>query len=310
MPGTPAASRWWSLELRLPPAAADMAVWILGRQGTRGVVVEEADGSCRLVAYFPGRAAARAAAGAVEEGLAAWSRELGGDGASVGKPALRAVEADLGAWRRAWAQALRPVRVGGIRVAARGRPGGGAGHEILRIVIPAGMAFGTGHHPSTQQALWALELAAAGGGLGETVVDVGTGSGVLAVAARRLGAGRVVAVDVDPLAVEAARANVRRNGVGRVTVRAGSVAEAAQAVGQAGASAVVANLVAEALVELAEGLAGLLRPGGLLVGAGIAQEKAEAVQAAWRARGLIVEEVGVWGGWAWVSARRPAEVGP
>lgn len=324
--------RWWRATLRLVPAAAEMAAWLLGRQGSSGIELEEGgrgdwgaqDGRLTLRAYFPTRAAALRAVRAVSQELREWQQQAGlGPEVSEtqGAEAVEPVEFDVSAWRRAWARTLRPVRVGGGWIAGRsrgvtaldrlpapGRSRPGAG--LYRLLIPPGMAFGTGHHPSTQQALWALELALKRMGRPATVVDIGTGTGVLAMAARLLGADRVVAVDIDPLALRAARENARLNGLGGITFRVGSVEQAAEAAGWASASVVAANLVAETLVELAAGLARLLVPGGVLIGAGIVEEKAQDVAEAFEAQGLATEALGAWSGWAWVSARRWTEVGP
>ena len=331
------ASRWWRATLQVLPPADEMVSWLLCRQGSSGVEVEETgrahpgepDGRVTLRAYFSSRAAALRAARAVSLALREWWQQVGpepegggeGVGPDGGSVRVEPVELDVAAWRRAWAETLRLVRVGGGRIVARGRgapsavrkagpPGGAPRTGLYRLVIPPGMAFGTGHHPSTQQALWALELALKRTTGPATVVDVGTGTGVLALAARRLGAGRVVAVDVDPLAVRVARENARLNGLGGIVFRVGSVKQAADAVGWGAASVVAANLVAETLVELAEDLARLLAPSGVLIVAGITEERAEQVAEALEAQGLVTEALGWWSGWAWVWARRPAEVGP
>ena len=322
------ASRWWTVTAHLSPAEADLAGWLLARDGSAGIELEErrtddgtGEGVARLRAYFSTRAAAAAAARGLRGALRAWRasvRPAGTkEGAAPGPIVVEPVTVDPRAWREAWSRTLRPVRVAGIRVSGRparrrsgdraGRPSPGP-YGLLPLVIPPGMAFGTGHHPSTQQALWALELAMRGNPPAGPVVDIGTGSGVLAIAAWRLGAERIVAVDRDPEAVRVARANARLNGVRSLVLRVGSVEQAAREAGTEGAALVLANLVAETLVELAEPLARLVRPGGWLVGAGIVEEKAPDVEAALAARGLVPEERGVWAGWAWVSARRPVEV--
>ena len=322
-------SRWWAVTAHLSPAEADLAAWSLGRDGSAGIELEEpgADdersrgGPVRLRAFFSTRAAATGAARALRRELQSWResvRPAGADErADTGRIVVEPVTVDPRAWREAWRQTLRPVRGGGIRVSgrpARRRSGSRVKRDslgpdgLLHLVIPPGMAFGTGHHPSTQQALWALELAMRGTLSPGPVVDIGTGTGVLAIAARRLGAERVVAVDRDPEAVRAARDNAGLNGVRSLVLRVGSVEQALREVGTGGAALVLANLVAETLVELAEPLARLVRPGGWLVGAGIVEEKAPDVEAAFAERGLVPEERGVWSGWAWVSARRPVEV--
>src|SRR3989304_833893 len=126
-------------------------------------------------------------------------------------------------WENAWKEHYHVLRVGSrfvIKPAWRehaAQPG-----EVV-IELDPGMAFGTGLHPTTQMCLQAIETHVPPGA---RVIDLGTGSGILAIAAGKIGAASVLAVDVDPVAVEAARENARRNGVeDRVQVEAGSLAE-------------------------------------------------------------------------------------
>lgn len=169
-------------------------------------------------------------------------------------------------WQETWKAGLAPVTVGGITVTPPWLPVEGA------IVIEPGQAFGTGHHETTTAclaAMQALDLA------GLRVADIGTGTGVLAIAAATLGAARVAAVDTDPLAVAAARANAAANAAD-VTVRLGS----ADLLETGAFDVVVANLDTATLRAVAEDLVALLAPGGTLVVSGISLERtAEAVTA-------------------------------
>ena len=226
-------------------------------------------------------------------------------------------EAEARRWLAAWRRTLAPVRVGSLLVRPverlpaprrRGRRSAGRGQAtkaarggLLVVRIRPGMAFGTGHHPTTCQALWALEQA----GAAARMVDVGTGSGILAVAGALLGFREVLAVDLDPRAVEEARRHVAANGVGsRVRVMAGSAAQALRRWGSGTAHLVVANLTGPVLAQLAEPLAALVAPGGRLIGAGITPEGVGEVVEAWEACGLQVELCGEWGPWAWLEAVR------
>lgn len=170
-------------------------------------------------------------------------------------------------WLAVWREGLEPVTVGALTVTP---PWIDAGPGAL--VIDPGQAFGTGHHETTTgclAALQELELR------GRSVLDVGTGSGILAIAAARLGARRVVGVDTDPLAVAAARANAEVNGV-RIDVLEGSAGAAAPE----RFAVLVANLDTETLSRLAPALAARLAPGGTLVASGVSLDRqAEAVTA-------------------------------
>lgn len=145
--------------------------------------------------------------------------------------------------------------------------------HAANVILAPGLAFGTGMHATTALCLeWLAEAELAGA----RVIDYGTGSGILALAAARLGAGRVVAVDSDPQALAAARANARRNGVDLEVV-------APSGLDLRDADVLVANILARPLVALAPELLGRVRPGGRLVLAGIRAAQADAVAAAYLA---------------------------
>jgi len=179
-------------------------------------------------------------------------------------------------WLETWKAQFTPIRIGPFFVRPSWSDARGEGVEL---VLDPGMAFGTGLHPTTRQCLEAVgEIDVAG----RTVLDVGTGSGILALAAAKRGATRVVGVDTDPLAVRAAVENARRNGV-RVEVREGSAAEV-----EGTFDVVLANLVADVLVAIASELRARLADGGTLVCAGIIKEKERSVADAFAKVGLRV----------------------
>lgn len=136
----------------------------------------------------------------------------------------------------------------------------------FRITINPGMAFGTGVHETTRLCLEALEDYLEPG---MTVLDVGTGSGILAEAAALLGAGMVIACDVDPVAVQIARARCGR-----------SFAGSADAVHSGIADLAIANISPEAVIQLAPDLMRSLRPGGILLASGFEAHEVDTVQAA------------------------------
>jgi ribosomal protein L11 methyltransferase len=146
------------------------------------------------------------------------------------------------------------------------------------------MAFGTGLHPSTQLSMIALEDELSPG---DTVLDVGIGSGILATGAALLGASAVDGVDVEPVAVRSARENAERNRVDAIVyVEHGSVGPGEPFQGKY--DLVVANIIARILIELAPGLTNAVRPGGTLILGGIIDVKEASVRDAFEARGLTV----------------------
>jgi ribosomal protein L11 methyltransferase len=169
----------------------------------------------------------------------------------------------------------------------------------VEVVIDPGMAFGTGSHGTTALCLAALSDLLAGRP-GATVLDVGTGSGLLAIAARKLGAARVAANDVDPKAVEVARENAAANGVELEIVEA-------PLPGIPGTfDVVVANILANTLVELAPELAAKLAPGGVLLLSGLLHPQEDEVRRAYVALGLAPLPGRREGEWSLVALERRA----
>jgi ribosomal protein L11 methyltransferase len=199
------------------------------------------------------------------------------------------VPVDLGAALDGWRAHARPVRVGPLVVRPPWVPGPARapGDGAVEIVIDPGRAFGSGAHPSTRLALAALADLVRGG---EQVLDVGCGSGVLAVAALRLGAAGAVGLDTDPRAVAASRANAARNGVAdRFAVAAGDAGAGPAPVGRASCDVVVANMLLPELVAAVRTVAAAVRPAGAVVLSGVLDEQVDAVSAASAAGGLRVD---------------------
>jgi ribosomal protein L11 methyltransferase len=174
------------------------------------------------------------------------------------------------------------------------------------IELDPGMAFGTGLHPTTQLCLQELEERVRAG---LTVADVGTGSGILSIAAVLLGAKSVLACDVDSVAVDAARENSRLNGMqNTVEVRLGTLAgdKRALAPGQQ-FDLVVANIVADVIATLMPELYAATAPGATAIFSGIIESKEERVAEALAAAGFQMAERRQQGDWVMVAATRPAD---
>src|SRR5919108_2631216 len=220
----------------------------------------------------------------------------------VGGLKVRAVEDD---WTDGWRGHYAPQRIGRIVVVPSWVDNAALAPGEVGVRLDPGQAFGTGLHPTTRACLTLLQELSP---MPSTLVDVGSGSGILTIAALTLGARRAVCFDTDPLAVDATRANATLNGLAdRVEVRAGSLPERPAA--PAPVPLVVANLVAAILVDLAPRLAAHLAPGGTLLASGIVSERRSEVESALVAVGLRVVERRIDGDWASLRLRRAASEG-
>lgn len=154
----------------------------------------------------------------------------------------------------------------------------------MNLIIDPGMAFGTGHHETTRSCLVLMEKYA-GKSAKDRFLDLGTGTGLLAIAASKLGYERVVALDIDPLAVEAALKNVALNRVENVQIKTGSITDA-----EGTFDCIAANIISGVLVILALDISSRLNPSGLAIVSGLLAEQADEVVAAFRLNGLKLVE--------------------
>ena len=166
------------------------------------------------------------------------------------------------------------------------------------ITMDPGMAFGTGTHETTALCLEVLDERVRGG---ERVLDIGTGSGILAIAALRLGAACAEGVDIDPMCVRTAGENAQRNGVqDRFTVLVGDLSDKASGV----YNIITANIVAAAILSLAPHVPALMAPGAVFVASGIIDTRKEEVLAGLRGAGLDPFEVREKRGWVCIVCRK------
>jgi len=201
------------------------------------------------------------------------------------------------AWEREWLKDFRPMRFGRRLWVC---PGGmvASGPDAVRIELDPGLAFGTGTHPTTALCLEWLDSQDVSG---RQVVDYGCGSGILAIAAAKLGAASVLAMDIDPQALIATRDNAERNAVlGCITVTADPQLDADKA------DLVLANILAGPLVELAPRFARATRPGGHIALSGLLAEQVKPVTAAYRPW-FDIGPAATRDGWALLAGRRHAE---
>lgn len=239
------------------------------------------------------------------------------DGAAGGIEAARAAFAAAGVaaelsertvaeedWAESWKEHFHVERFGRrIVVVPSWRTHAPAPDDVV-ITLDPGMAFGTGQHETTRMCLEALERAVRPG---MAVLDAGCGSGILSLAAAKLGAGAVLAVDVDPDCVRVTRENAGANGVDTtVTAATGSLGEAwpfdEPADGRF--DVVVANIIARVVIEIAGPLVRALKPGGRLIVSGVIGEREREVADALAAAGAGVESTRAMGDWRCIEAVR------
>jgi len=208
--------------------------------------------------------------------------------AAFPEAAIAAREVDDEDWARRSQENLQPISVGRMTVYPRLRPSG-FGEAGLSIVIQPSMGFGTGHHATTRLCLLALQREDL---VGKTVLDVGTGSGILAIAAARLGASGAVGIDHDPDAVQAARENLELNPEAtKVTFEVAELEavrpKADTAVG--GTDIVVANLTGALLTREAHRILGAVCRGGRIVVSGLLAAERDQVVEAFKPAALVAE---------------------
>jgi ribosomal protein L11 methyltransferase len=293
--------RWLEVSLAVSTELAEAVADILARFAPQGVAMSyeagATPGSLVVVrAYLPEAAADASERRRLEESLWHLSQIQ-----PLPEPSTRWIEED---WAEAWKANYRPLAVGSRLLIV---PAWLKGEDPDRIplYLDPGMAFGTGAHPTTRLCLVALEAALTPGDL---VVDLGCGSGILGVAAALLGAGQVLACDIDADALAATERSAERNGVRRtIEIIPGSLAQVEERLRAArrAADIVVANILAPVLQEmLATGLAETLRPGGTLILSGILAEQSEGVKSEGRNAGLALAAEESEGEWRALILRR------
>jgi ribosomal protein L11 methyltransferase len=302
-PADPAPATYWELTVTLTADVAETVEGVTNRLwelGAVGVVEEEAAATreVTLRAFF--------APGTDAEALTRDTGDYLDDLAALGIPGAAATVAVAPLrdqpWADAWRPHFRPIPVGRTLLVCPSWERAEAAVERGRVVvlIEPGRAFGTGSHGSTRSCLELLERALDGSRVAHAL-DVGCGSGILAIVAARLGVPRVDAIDVDPDAVAATAENARRNAVaGRVRA---SVAGADAWAGPP-APLVLANLLAAAHLTLAPTLAALTTPSGSLVAGGLLTSEVPAVVGVFASVGCWLAEVAEHEGWAALLLRR------
>jgi len=290
------SSRYWELTVGVGADLSEGLTNLVWELGALGVVEEERPGrGPRLRAFFPKTVFATALEESVR-GYLDGLRELGFEPATD----LHVVALADENWADAWRVHFKPQPVGHRLLIAPpwDRP---AANGRTVITIEPGRAFGTGHHGTTAGCLEALESVIDRDGP-PRMIDVGTGSGILAIAAARLGVGAILAVDDDPDAIACAMANAARN---RVSDRVRCLLADAERLDEVPAPLVVANLLSAAHRRLAAHYERSLLPGGTLLLGGILDGEAADVAAALGGHGFVPRASLSVEGWTTLELRAP-----
>lgn len=303
-------TRWLEVALEVDGEMAEVVAEVLAPLAHQGVAIEStaiavdaydeggAIGPLRVRAFVSILADHEATRRDVEKAL--WPLRMIARESGLNLPEPRFTEVDDADWANAWREHFQPMRVGKRLMVVPAWLHPPLAEDDIELRVEPGQAFGTGTHPTTQLCMAALEDYVQPG---DRVLDVGCGSGILSIAAIKLGAAKAWGYDIDLAAVAASAENARDNGVAaQFEVGQGSVAE-----GKANApyDVVVANILSRVILDLLpQGLAELPKPGGLLILSGILAEQAAAVEAAVAEYGYTWLARPTQGDWVAIVARR------
>lgn len=308
--------KWAEISIQTTHEAADMVANIFHDLGSSGVVIEDPElvnsylrsgrwdysdipeeTNTEVVvvkAYLPADEEFDVKLATFEERV----QELVSYGINKGSGITKCREIQDEDWESSWKEFFHSVKVGERIVIKPSWEEYTSLPNDLVIELDPGMAFGTGTHHTTAMCCRALEQVVKPG---DVVFDVGTGSGILAVAAAKLGASKVQAVDLDSVAVRVAKENVDINDVGNVV----DVARGDLLTGITGqADIVIANIIATIVIQLLVDIPARLKDGGIFIASGIITERLSEVVAAMAGHNLVVEKVIEEGGWVAVVARK------
>ncbi len=293
--------RWIEIRIEATDTSSDAAAQVLADEGCGGTASSRPPGCVQsdavdVVGYLP-------VSDRIEDTLSRIRdrvRAMPGYGLDLRSDDVIVKWIEDDDWATAWRKYFKPMRIGRVVVKPsweKFEPGPG---DVV-VELDPGMAFGTGNHASTRLCLFALQDHVRGG---ETVLDMGTGSGILALAASRLGAASVIGMDNDPIAVDAARENVARVGLADVIrIELGDSPLAFDGC----ADVVVANIVPNIIIPMAAGLSAKAKTGGVVITSGIVCERADEVRASLEKAGLATQETRVDGDWVAIVSAKSSE---
>lgn len=291
--------KWNELDVIVSKTATDLVALLLYECGSNGAVIhddeEDEQGRIRITAYFPENEKD------VEHRVENEMKQLQERTPDLGPWRILHHDADDATWLYAWQDYLHPMKVSTQFWVEPAWETVSPEEDEKVIIIDPGLAFGSGIHDTTIMCIRYLERSVQAGNL---VFDIGTGTGILAIAAAKLGASHVTAVDYDDKAVQQAGINVSLNGCNGIIDVANSDLLSAVSHGDRKADVVVANLVTNAVLDLLPMVKNYLNENGVLIVSGIIDERIDEVRQAAAEVGFQWESETLQGGWYAVQLRR------
>ncbi len=290
-------TKWEEMSVTIPKEAREAVANFFMERGSSGIILEDADekeGFEIVKAYFPPAHMIRSRT--VSRYLDA-IREFFPGISPTDIQIRRIADED---WMIGWRAFFKPSRAGN-RIIVKPPWINLRRRAMIIIDIEPGMAFGTGTHPTTRLCLRALERAFSSAfHFPRKVLDVGTGSGILSIAAVKLGARHVVGIDIDQRAIDNARRNIRLNGLrGRIRMRNAAISQIAEQF-----DVVVANIDVKAIEEMRHHLAGRVAPEGSLILSGLLGGEVGLVRGLFPTRYFVLAEVSTEQSWACVVLKK------
>ncbi|MBR8831780.1 MAG: Ribosomal protein L11 methyltransferase [Chroococcopsis gigantea SAG 12.99] len=294
------SNSWWEIKVLCEAALEESVFWRLEKFGCSGTATEVKGDSVLIRAYIPQIKAQLLDLAA----LSLWLRQ---DAvlSDATEPLTRWQLIDEEDWASSWKQHWEPTPVGDrfIVYPAWLTPPEETDKVILRL--DPGAAFGTGTHPTTQLCLESLEMRLMINPGEQVIADIGCGSGILSIGAALLGAQKIYAIDIDPLAVSASRSNRHLNKINpnHMVINQGSVEELLELLPD-GANGIVCNIIAETIMDMIPGLTALSKPSGWAILSGILVDQAKPIADTLEQNGWVVAALWKRSEWCCINIRR------
>ena len=294
------SNRWWEITILGDPVLEESIFWRLEKFGCRGTATEVKQQSYSIRAYLPQIQAQLPDFESLSKALCQDALTL-----EVSPPRVQWHLIDEEDWASSWQQYWKPTEIGDrfLIYPAWLEPPQESERIILRL--EPGAAFGTGTHPTTQLCLESLEMRLSGNAEGQSIADIGCGSGILGIGAVLLGAQKVYAVDVDLLAVRAARHNRDLNQIdpARLVIARGSAQQLKELI-EEGFDGILCNILTEVIVDLIPQISAIAKPNSWGILSGILLDQAKLITDTLEQHGWIVAMLWKQQEWCCFNIRR------